>query len=105
MKIFVMERVATWLLSRDSTFRALARDPFAARSRIYKLPLAVICDALKIAYATQGREQYKDVFRMVQEDSTGSTRIFRYASAGGWACPGLGPRSARSKSYWQSGAR
>ena len=55
MKIFIMERTATWLLSRDATFRAQARDPFAARSRIYKLPLALVCDALKIAYATQGR--------------------------------------------------
>ena len=37
-----------------------------ARSRIYKLPLAIICDALKIAYSTQGRRQYKDVFLMLR---------------------------------------
>ena len=55
MKIFIMERIATWLLTRDRSFVARARDPFAARSRIYKLPVAVVCDALKIAYATQGR--------------------------------------------------
>jgi hypothetical protein len=67
MKIFIMERTATWLLSRDATFRVLARDPFAARSRIYKVPLAMVCDALKIAYATQARGQYKDVFRMLQQ--------------------------------------
>jgi hypothetical protein len=42
------------------------RDPFAARSRIYKLPGAVICDALKIAYAAHGRrEEYRDVFNLV----------------------------------------
>jgi hypothetical protein len=65
-------------------FRAQARDPFAARSRIYKLPLAVVCDALKIAYATQGRGQYKDVFLMLQ---TG-TRAVEF--------PGAHGRAARS---------
>jgi hypothetical protein len=66
MKIFIMERVATWLLCRDRRFAALVRDPFAARSRVYKLPLALVCDALKIAFVTQGRGQYKDVFLMVR---------------------------------------
>ena len=42
------------------------RDPFAAGARLYKLPVAIVCDALKIAYATQGRGQYRDMFRMVQ---------------------------------------
>jgi hypothetical protein len=65
MKIFLMERTATWLLARDSRFAIRVRDPFAARSRIYKLPAAVVCDALKIAYATQGRGQYLEVFRLV----------------------------------------
>jgi hypothetical protein len=65
MKIFVMERLATWLLTRDRTFAARVRDPFVARTRIYKLPVAIICDALKIAYATEGRTQYKDVFLWV----------------------------------------
>jgi hypothetical protein len=66
MKIFVMERIATWLLMTDASFVARVRDPFAARARIYKLPLAVVCDALKIAYATQGRGQYRDVFLWVR---------------------------------------
>ena len=65
MKIFVMERLATWLLTRDRSFTARVRDPFVARSRIYKLPVAIVCDALKIAYATERRTQYKDVFRLV----------------------------------------
>ena len=34
----------------------------AARARIYKLPVAITCDALKIAYLTNGREEYKDLF-------------------------------------------
>lgn len=66
MKIFVMERMATWLLATDRSFAARVRDPFVARSRIYKLPVAIVCDALKIAYATQGRAQYKDVFLLVR---------------------------------------
>ena len=66
MKIFIMERVATWLLTFDRSFSARVRDPFVARSRIYKLPVAIVCDALKIAYATQGRAQYKDVFLLVR---------------------------------------
>jgi hypothetical protein len=66
MKIFVMERVATWLLTSGSDFTAAVRDPFVACSRIYKLPVAVMCDALKIAYATQGRSQYKDVFLLLR---------------------------------------
>jgi len=66
MKIFVMERIATWILVTEPGFLTHVRDPFAARSRIYKLPLAIVCDALKIAYVTQGRGQYKDVFLLVR---------------------------------------
>jgi hypothetical protein len=67
MKIFIMERVATWLLTCDRSFAVRVRDPCVARRRIYKLPTASVCDALKIAYATQGRAQYKDVFLLVRE--------------------------------------
>jgi hypothetical protein len=66
MKIFVMERMATWLLSVDRSFAACVRDPFVARTRIYKLPLAIVCDALKIAYSTQGRTQYREVFLLLR---------------------------------------
>ncbi|MDB6083271.1 MAG: hypothetical protein JWN43_1152 [Gammaproteobacteria bacterium] len=65
MKIFIMERIAALLLARDSAFVARARDPFAARSRVYKLPMAITCDALKIAYATNGgKEEYRALFRI-----------------------------------------
>jgi len=64
MKTFVIERIASWLV-HDPSFTVRARDPFVARNRIYKLPVAIICDALKIAYATQGRSQYKDMFQLV----------------------------------------
>jgi hypothetical protein len=66
MKIFVMERMATWLLTVDRSFAACVRDPFVARARIYKLPLAIVCDALKIAYCTQGRTQYREVFLLLR---------------------------------------
>lgn len=66
MKIFLMERIATWILVTDSSFHARVRDPFAARTRIYKLPVAIICDSLKIAYSTERRGQYRDVFMLVR---------------------------------------
>jgi len=103
MKIFVMERMATWILTRSDDFRAYARDPFAARSRIYKLPLAVICDALKIAYATQGRPQYRDVFYLVR----GARRFLNLQVRLGDTL-GVGqvrPSLRALKSYWQSGSK
>jgi hypothetical protein len=101
MKIFVMERVATWLLMTDISFAARIHDPFVARSRIYKLPLALVCDALKIAYATQGRTQYRDVFLLVR----GLRRFLNFQVRLGDA---LGFRQVRPtlrilKSYWQNG--
>jgi hypothetical protein len=65
MKIFIMERIATWLLLRQPGFVVRAKDPFVTRSRTYKLPGAILCDALKIAYLMNGRREYKDVFLMM----------------------------------------
>jgi hypothetical protein len=65
MKVFIMERIASLILASDPSFVCRAHDPFVAENRIYKLPLAIVCDALKIAYRTQGFGQYKEVFRMV----------------------------------------
>jgi hypothetical protein len=42
------------------------RKPFVAQKRIYKLPLAIVSDALKIAYRTQGFGQYKEVFLLIR---------------------------------------
>jgi len=64
MKIFLMERIATWLIVRDPQFVVRARDPFIARSRIYKLPGAIVCDALKIAYLESGKLEYRDTFEL-----------------------------------------
>jgi hypothetical protein len=99
MKIFVMERLATWLLTCDRSFKARVWDPFAARSRIYKLPVAIICDALKIAYSTQGRGQYKDVFLMLRGLSNFWTWQIKMARNFGF---GGVRRSLRVlKSYWE----
>jgi hypothetical protein len=68
MKIFILERIVTWILARDSRFVAHARDPFVARSRIYKLPGAIVCDALKLAYVRNGRkEEFKELFHVVSK--------------------------------------
>lgn len=101
MKIFLMERVATWILITNPTFKAVARDPFAARSRIYKLPFAIICDALKISYSTQGRSQYKDVFLMLRRFAKGWTFQLRASGALGL---GAGPYLKALRSYWDKKA-
>ena len=98
MKIFIMERIATWLLTCDRSFAVRVRDPFVARSRLYKLPVAIMCDALKIAFATQGRAQYKDVFLFVR----GLRKLWNLQIRLGGA---LGLRHVRPtlnvlKSYW-----
>jgi hypothetical protein len=102
MKIFLMERVATWILITDRSFLARAHDPFAARSRIYKLPVAIICDALKIAYATQGRSQYKDVFLMLRRFAKWWTLQIRTSNALGIG--GAGPHLRILRSYWDKKA-
>jgi hypothetical protein len=103
MKIFVMERVATWLLMSDRSFAARVRDPFAARSRIYKLPVAIVCDALKIAYATQGRAQYRDVFLLVR----GLRKFlnFQIRLGGALGLRRVGPCLRILKSYWLQDGR
>jgi hypothetical protein len=103
MKIFVMERIATWLLTRDATFKAEVRDPFAARSRIYKLPVAVVCDALKIAYSTQGRGQYKDVFLLVRKLKGFLNLQIRLGAKLGFGR--MRPSLNTLSSYWRSEAR
>jgi hypothetical protein len=102
MKIFLMERVATWILATDASFVARARDPFVARSRIYKLPVAIICDALKIAYSTQGRRQYLDVFLMLRRFAKFWTFQVRASDALGVG--GARPYLQTLRSYWDKKA-
>ena len=85
MKIFVMERIATWILNADAGFHASVRDPFAAATKIHRTPVAVVCDALKIAYSTQRRGQYLDVFQLVQAMRRGITMHVRLGALSGYA--------------------
>jgi hypothetical protein len=103
MKIFIMERIATWLLTCGGDFTARVHDPFAARSRIYKLPTAIVCDALKIAYATQRRGQYKDVFLLVR----GLHKILnlQIRLGGALAYRRVAPTLRNLKSYWMGHGR
>jgi hypothetical protein len=101
MKIFLMERIATWILATDASFKPRARNPFVARSRIYKLPVAIMCDALKIAYSTQGREQYKDVFLMLRRFAKRWTFQIRSSGALGLTAQ---PFLKTLRSYWDKKA-
>ena len=98
MKIFVMERIATWLLVCDPSFAVRVRDPFAARTRIYKLPFAIVCDALKIAYVTQQRGQYKEVFLLMQGLRKFLNLQIRLGDFVGWRR--VRPHLLNLKSYW-----
>jgi hypothetical protein len=103
MKIFIMERIATWIISTDRSFVACARDPFVARSRIYKLPVAIICDALKIAYVAEGRPQYKEVFLLV---SGLRKNLNFHLRAGDWlGLQRVRPYLRSLRSYWREGER
>ena len=102
LKIFLMERVATWILVTDKSFTVHARDPFVARSRIYKLPMAIICDALKIAYTTQDRRQYLDVFLMLRRFAKFWTLQVRSSNALGVG--GARPCLQTLRSYWDKKA-
>jgi len=98
MKVFVMERMATLILARDPSFSVRVRDPFVAHTRIYKLPVAVVCDALKIAYVTQGRGQYKDVFNLLLRVRKVLNLQIRIGAALG--LPNLAACLRTLKSYW-----
>ena len=81
IKVFLMERVATWLLAREPQFVVKARDPFIARSRLYKLPGAIVCDAVKIAYQQNGRSrEFADLFRIVSRFARGLSLLIRLGS-------------------------
>jgi hypothetical protein len=68
MKVFVLERIPTWILARDPGFVVRVRDPIVSSSRLYKLPGAIVCDALKIAYIADNRqEKYRIVFDLISK--------------------------------------
>ncbi len=98
IKIFIMERIATWLLVTNPGFVARVRDPFAARARFYKLPVAIVCDALKIAYQTERRTQYRDVFLMVR--ALRKLLNLQVRIGGRIGLPQVGPTLKHLKAYW-----
>jgi len=104
MKIFIMERIPTWMLVRDTTFAVVARDPFVVRSRFYKVPGAIVCDALKIAYAVNGRQpQYRDIFTLVSKMAKVLALQIRFGNL-------VGVKAVRScigsiASYWEKAGK
>jgi hypothetical protein len=88
MKIFIMERIATLILATEPGFVVQAYDAFGARSRVYRAPVAIACDALKIAYSATGHEYYKSVFDMIHSLRSYLNWQVRIGSK-------LGPRSVR----------
>jgi len=60
-----------------------------------------VCDALKIAYATQGRGQYRDVFYLVR--NLRKLLNFQVRIGGGLGLSPLKPSLDALKSYWRSG--
>jgi hypothetical protein len=104
IKIFLMERIPTWLLARNSEFVAAVRDPFVVRSRIYKVPGAVICDALKVAYVARGQQgQYKDLFRLVSRFGKALSSLIRLGNYLGIGA--VSSSLSRLSSYWTRAGR
>jgi hypothetical protein len=103
MKVFIMERIATLILATDPSFTARVHNPFVAGKRIYKLPLAIISDALKIAYRTQGFDQYKEVFLLVRALHKFWNLQLRFGAWIGW--PSICLYTRRLASYWTQAER
>jgi hypothetical protein len=99
MKIFIMERIATLILASDPSFTTRVHNPFVAHKRIYKLPLAIVGDALKIAYRTQGFSQYKDVFLLMR--SLRKFWNFQIRLATWLAIPSVRCHARTLASYWK----
>jgi len=99
MKVFLLERVATWLLARNPQFAVKARDPFIARSRLYKLPGAIVCDAVKLAYQNNGRtREFADLFRIVGKLARTLSILMRLGSF--WRIEPARRCTAALATYW-----
>jgi hypothetical protein len=60
--------------------------------------IAIVCDALKIAYVTQGRAQYRDVFLLIRGRRKFLNLQIRLGGTLGF--PSLRPCLRMLKSYW-----
>ncbi len=104
IKVFLMERVATWLLTRNPQFVVKARDPFIARSRLYKLPGAIMCDAVKLAYQQNGRSrEFADLFRIVSKFARALSLLIRIGSF--WRIEPARRCMAALATYWNGSKR
>lgn len=69
-KVFVMERIATFLLTNENRWKAKASNPFrfcASPSATAWFHLeAVLSDALKVAYTVQPLPEYRDAFAFLR---------------------------------------
>ncbi|MGD0463477.1 MAG: hypothetical protein ABSB74_13415 [Tepidisphaeraceae bacterium] len=69
-KVFVMERIATFLLTTENRWKAKVNNPFrfsASPSALAKFHLeAVVSDALKVAYTVQPFPEYRDAFAFLR---------------------------------------
>jgi hypothetical protein len=70
-KVFVMERIATFLLTTENRWKAKVSNPFrfsASPSKISRFHLeAVLSDALKVAYTVQPFAEYRDAFAFLRQ--------------------------------------
>ena len=77
-KVFLMERVASFILYTQPQWRTKASDPFAfgwSTTRLSQHPTdAIISDALKVAYREQGYAEYLHAFAQVRERFASSSR-------------------------------
>jgi len=85
MKVFIMERSATLLLSTGAEFSAVAYDPFRLpyidpRKEALKNVL-LVCDALKTAHALRGSVDYKQEFFDYRKQWLRKLRLHKRASA------------------------
>ena len=76
-KVFLVERLAPWLLTQQPKWRTHAANPFNmawSASRLRERPMdAVISDALKMAYRENGFPQYLTAFAQMRQSLPGAT--------------------------------
>jgi hypothetical protein len=70
-KVFLIERIASLLLSTNKSWKVSSYNPFKlpwSIQHVGKFPFeAVVCDSLKIAMQEQGFSQYLEAFRSLQK--------------------------------------
>jgi hypothetical protein len=66
MKVLIMDRIATLLLATDATFAVRVLRPVLTSQQVCRTPVAILSDALKIAYRAQALSQYQNVLRFVR---------------------------------------